>query len=110
MRILVLLVLIMIPAMGMCAPHGTDKPTMKALQVRACCVAMKDFLSTENNADLNHFAVQVSEDNDSYEVIFIPDQMPNGPSVRGGRTQYGREVHYIVSRGTWQITRKTFAR
>ena len=110
MKQLCLSLLIMIAIVTTCIGSERKKFEMTALQVKACCVAMKDFTNTESTSDLNHFTVQVSEQNDSYEVVFIPDQVPGEPATLGGRTKYGQEVHYVISKSTWEIKRKSFAR
>jgi hypothetical protein len=100
----------MIAIVSICIGSDVKKVEMTALQVKACCAAMKDFTDTESTSDLNHFTVEVSEENDSYEVVFIPDQVSDEPTVLGGKTKYGREVNYIISKSTLEIKRKSFAR
>lgn len=85
----------------------TETLEISGVQMEACLVAAADFktrgLSWEN------FSVRVTMLHDGVEVVFVPKQLEGQPNVRGGRTAYGREIHYLVS-NAGKIEKIGFAR
>ncbi len=74
---------------------------------RAVATAHATFAATGDA--IERFDVIVAEHADTYEVIFVPQQTP-GHSVRGGRTDAGRERHYWLSKADGALLRTTYAR
>ncbi len=85
-------------------------------QLMACFAALERFREEEIGSDIAYYTVHVRETSDTFEVVFVPDQVPpknpGGPLevTLGGKTAHGREVHYIVSKDQNQIQRTFFAR
>ena len=82
---------------------------LTGFQVKACCVALEEF-GKKKNGDLEHFSVYIYENADGYEIVFVPNQPNDEPSVRGGRTKFGREVHYHISKDKFEIIKTSFGR
>jgi hypothetical protein len=71
--------------------------------------------------DLRHYAVWVSQSppdllplkyarDECVRVSFVPDSAPNDRYEVGGRTSYGIEVSYDISKRTLKIVKTSFAR
>ena len=68
--------------------------------------------------NLRHYAVYVSQSppnevpvrEECVRVEFVPDSAPNDRYEVGGRTSYGIEVSYDISKGTLKIVKTSFAR
>lgn len=78
-------------------------------QAKACSIAVERFSSLRENPDIRRFHVYIADDSENYQVIFVPNKGKNDPG-RGGIASAGREVHYTISKSTFQITRTSFAR
>jgi hypothetical protein len=74
---------------------------------RAIAVGHAEFAQTGDA--IERFDVIVRLLPDAFEVVFVPEQTP-GHSVRGGRTDAGRERHYWVSATDFTLLRSTYAR
>ena len=81
----------------------------KSADSLAIAAASAQFIQDENRSDLNNFEVILEDRHDAFEVIFVPHQL-EGREMWGGKTLYGREVHYYVEKNTYQIRRRHFAR
>jgi hypothetical protein len=95
---------------SMCNANQTEKAKLTGPQLRASAVALEDFLKGADAPDLDKFSVEIFELDDSYEVVFVPNQLSGQPTVRGGETVFGKEVHYLISKNSNKIIRKSFAR
>lgn len=74
---------------------------------RAIAVACGEFSRT--GFDIARFSVIAATHADEFEIVFVPEQAP-GRSVRGGRTEAGRETHYWISTHDHALVRTTYAR
>ena len=84
---------------------------MTGPESQACSVALERFKSDEPRSDIANFRVSLSEHPEEFEVIFIPNQPPNQTRiVVGGANVYGREVHYFITKNTYEVSRRHFAR
>ena len=91
--------------------NAEEGVNMTGLQLKAASVALADFTSlTQPKARLSDYRVFIEESVDAIEIIFVPNQPPDEPEIRGGRTKYGREVRYKVSRERFEIIDKSYAR
>lgn len=85
-------------------------------ELQAGAVALAKFTSDEKRADISNYRVFFKESLSEFEIIFIPNQPEQDVSaaghqlVVGGETHYGREIHYFVSKGTFELLRRSFAR
>lgn len=95
-------------------PEETYVITGSALM--ACAVALEDFRNHESGSNIENFIVHIRDNVGAFEVIFVPNQTPQDPDSTtynltvGGKTSYGREVHYVISKDTYEVVRKHFAR
>ena len=90
---------------------------MTGSQLQACSVALVRFKSDQAHAEIANFRVVVHDHPTEFEVVFIPNQpratvpqLEGRTVVLGGETEYGREVHYFISKDTFEISRQHFAR
>lgn len=85
---------------------------MTGAEALACSVALARFQSDEKGADLVNYRVLIRENSDHFDVAFVPNQGPEYPHriELGGGTVFGREVHYLVDKINYQITKVHFAR
>jgi hypothetical protein len=81
--------------------------TLTGHQARAVAVACGEF--DKSGATAENHEVIVATHADAFEVVFLPEA-PAGPSVRGGETPAGKEIHYWVSRRDFSLQKTTFAR
>jgi hypothetical protein len=81
--------------------------TLRGPHARAIAAAYAEFANT--GFDVARYQVIVRTGGQTIEVAFVPDQTP-GHSVRGGRTEAGREIHYRVSRDEARVLRTSYAR
>jgi len=94
-----------------CSRAGAKEPAeLRALEAKAICVAFAAFQASAPKADLRHFSVLVHTEGKNYDVVFLPDPGPGEEFLAGGETKYGAEVHYIISRRTFAVVRKEFAK
>jgi hypothetical protein len=80
---------------------------LKGPELKSASIALEKFSSEQVAADLQHYTMMVITQSQEYEVIFVP---MGPPTLAGGRTEFGPEVHYFISKNTYEITRKHFAR
>jgi hypothetical protein len=89
---------------------------MRGTQLMACSDALERFTKEETGSDIARYTINLRETPEAFEVVFVPDQVtPNNPGqslkvTLGGKTAYGREVHYIISKEKYEILRTFFAR
>ncbi len=85
-------------------------------EFKAYTIALELFKEKEKGAYLKNFDVKVRDHSDAYEVIFIPKQVATENREGtvtlslGGKTAYGREVHYLISKIGYKVIRTSFAR
>jgi hypothetical protein len=129
-RLLILLVVICL-----CTKAPAQKPSwefgaakIRGWQAQAIAVALREFQKHQGGkneygepgyGDLRHYAVYVSqsppnevhcERDECVRVEFVPDSAPNDRYEVGGRTSYGIEVSYDISKRTFKIVKTSFAR
>jgi hypothetical protein len=111
------LVFIVIAHLFLAPAWSQEVPMMSYEASQAVLVAQERFQEDEASSDLKNYTVRVVNLPTAFEVIFIPNLPPlkelSSGEVQvtvGGRTVYGREVHYMVERDTYKITRRSFAR
>ncbi len=75
--------------------------------VRAIAVACAEFSRT--GFAITRFTVIAATHTDEFEIVFVPEQAP-GRTVRGGRTEAGRELHYWISAHDNALVRTDYAR
>ena|SRR5438105_11900650 len=96
------------------AAEGNQRLT--GSELIACSKGLKEFTDKNPGIDLSHYEVLIKHSPGSFEVVFVPNQVPSDASAStrqvtvGGRTPYGPEVHYIISEGTYEITRTFYGR
>jgi hypothetical protein len=79
-------------------------------------IALQRFKEDEPTSDIANFVIDIRDASGIFEIIFVPNQPPKGATgttdgvTMGGSTIYGREIHYIISKGNYEIIRKHFAR
>src|SRR5690242_11182676 len=84
---------------------------MTGPELVACSVALAKFKAEETKSDIKNYTVYVSENETTYEVVFVPNSPPSKTESGilelhlGGGTVLGREVHYIVSKDSYTIVR-----
>ena len=88
-----------------------DDPTAKA---RA--VAMVRF-QEEEAADIANYTVLTNEMENSFEIVFVPRHPPLQVSDSGqvtvtfsGGSVFGRSVRYRISKDTYQVLNRSYAR
>jgi hypothetical protein len=85
-------------------------------ELAALAVALKAFRERSPTADLAHYSVVIRRQQDSFEVVLVPD--PDIERSRlgewrvriGGLNKYGPGVQYLISSDTLTVTRVSFAR
>jgi hypothetical protein len=112
-----LLVFIVIAHLFVASAWSQEVPMMSHEASQAILAAQERFKVDEANSDLENYTVRVINLPTAFEVLFIPNLPPLKESssgevqvTLGGRTVYGREVHYMVERDTYKIIRRSFAR
>jgi len=108
--------------------YGAAK--MRGWQAQAIAVALREFQKHQGGknergepgyGDLRHYAVYISQSppdqvpiecgrDECVRVAFAPDSAPNDRYEVGGRTSYGIEVSYDISKRTLKIVKTSFAR
>lgn len=68
---------------------------LTGMQLQACLIAYADF--KPRGFSLENYTIQITESPAGFEVVFVPEHPP-GPTVRGGRTVFGQEIKYLISR------------
>ena len=97
-------------SIGMMAETPDSSHPITALEARALCIAFGAFRSEAPTADLKHYSVSIDRIDKDFDVAFIPEASRKNPGLIGGETEFGAEIHYIVSYRTGKIIRKHFAR
>jgi hypothetical protein len=88
-----------------------EEALMTGPELQAGSVALMRFRSDEPGSDIANFKVSLTEHAEEFEVIFIPNQPPNQTRiVMGGANVYGRVVHYFITKNTYEVSRRSFAR
>lgn len=89
----------------------------KSPPLLAAAAAGKQFAKEQSDAEIKNFSILFIEHPDTYEVVFVPDQMhpedAGGKPVQyyfGGRTMYGLGVHYFLDKTTYKIIRQHWDR
>jgi hypothetical protein len=105
--------------------YGSAK--LRGWQAQAIPVALREFQKHQGGknergepgyGDLRHYAVYVSQSppkevpvhEECVRVTFAPDSAPKDRYEVGGRTSYGIEVSYDISKRTLKIVKTSFAR
>jgi len=129
-RLLVLAVVICL-----CTRAQAQKPSwelgaakIRGWQAQAIAIALREFQKHQGGkneygepgyGELRHYAVYVSqspknevhcERDECVRVEFVPDSAPRDRYEVGGRTSYGIEVSYDISKRTLKIVKTSFAR
>jgi len=106
---------------------GIPAAKIRSWHAQAIAVALREFQKHQGGkndrgelgyGDLRHYSVYVSQSpsnelpvrEECVRVNFAPDKAPNDPYEVGGRTSYGIEVSYDVSKRTLKIVKTSFAR
>jgi hypothetical protein len=98
-------------AFALCSSHGeSNEPRLRAFEAKAVCAAFAAYQSMAPKADLRHFAIWIDKEGSDYDISFVPDFGPREKPHPGGGTDYGAEVHFIVSHRTFKVLRYHFAR
>jgi len=87
-----------------------DTTKLTGVQLKVCAVAFAEFSKAEQKADIHNYTVEILESSESYEVVFAPNHPVGESTVRGGETKFGKEIHYVISKKTFKITRTFFGR
>jgi len=100
-----------IVAAALDAADNVQLATITGPQLAACGSALERFKEEYAGSELSNFQVVIRESLVAHEVIFVPNQPPSSSGVWvGGSTPYGREVHYHISKSTYEILKTTFGR
>jgi hypothetical protein len=67
-------------------------------ELKAAAIVLERFRTQESRSDLANFAMSIQEYPDAFEVVLVPVPITDHPYPRGGATEFGREVHYTVSK------------
>lgn len=89
-------------SMVISTPVKLDGVVFNAVQL-----AYEDFLSM--GCDIKNYTVDIHM-SEQVKIIFTPKFHPDEGYVLGGKTQYGREVFYIVDQTSENIIKKSFSR
>ena len=109
-----------------------EYPTAKirGWQAQAVAVALREFQKHQSGknergepvyGDLRHYEVWIAQSppdllplkyahEECVRISFVPDSAPNDRYEVGGRTSYGIEVKYDISKRTLKIVKTSFAR
>jgi hypothetical protein len=98
-----------LPSMFADPPRG-DEPQIRALQAKAMCVALAAFQAEAPKADLRHYSVWLEMEHGNYHVVFVPDAGPGEEFLVGGETKYGAVRGFVISRRTFKILERHFAK
>ncbi len=74
------------------------------------CVAFAAFHAEAPKADLQHYSVYLEKEHGNYHVIFVPDPGPGEEFLVGGETKYGAVRGFVISRRTFKILERHFAK
>jgi hypothetical protein len=88
---------------------------MTGPELEACLAALAAFKREQPNADITNYHITVKERHHDFEVVFVPNQPESARSgprriTLGGSTIYGPVANYIVSKKSYEILRRSFAR
>jgi hypothetical protein len=75
--------------------------------LRAIAAGRAEFAKT--GYAIERFEIVVRTHAEAFELVFVPEQAP-GQSVRGGRTDAGRELHYWLAANDFTLQRTSYAR
>jgi len=131
-RLLILSLLVCSLAQAQAQKPSWEYPTTKirGWHAQAIAVALREFQKHQGGkneygepgyGDLRHYEVWVSQSppdllplkyarEECVTVRFVPDSAPNDRYEVGGRTSYGIEVGYDISKRTLKIVKTSFAR
>jgi hypothetical protein len=131
-RLLILSLLICSLAQAQAQKPSWEYPTAKirGWHAQAIAVALREFQKHQSGkneygepgyGDLRHYEVWISQSppdllplkyarEECVRVTFVPDSAANDRYEVGGRTSYGIEVSYDISKRTLKIVKTSFAR
>src|SRR5262249_25530370 len=99
--------------------YAADEVHLTGREAEAIQLATKVFKSKQGSTDheghpvygdLKHYDVDVERHGRKLEVIFLPKWAPSEQPHPGGSTDYGWEVHYIISLDQMKILEEHYAR
>ena len=99
--------------------YAADPVHLAGREAEAIQLATKVFKSKQGSkdqeghpvyGDLKHYDVEVERHGRKLEVIFVPKWSPTEKPHPGGSTDYGWEVHYIISLDQMKILEEHYAR
>lgn len=99
--------------------YAADEVELTGREVEAICLATKVFKSKQGSkdqegrpvyGDLKHYDVDVERHGRKVEIIFGPKWALDEEHHPGGSTNYGWEVHYIISLDQMKILEEHYAR
>jgi hypothetical protein len=131
-RLLIFTVLLCSLTRAQAQKPSWEYPTAKirGWHAEALAVALREFQKHQGGkneygepgyGDLRHYEVWISQSppdqlprkyarEECVRVTFVPDSAPNDRYEVGGRTSYGIEVSYDISKRTLKIVKTSFAR
>ena len=99
--------------------YAAEEVELTGREAEAISLATKVFKSKQGSkdqeghpvyGDLKHYDVDVERHGQTLEVIFVPKWAPTEEHHPGGSTDYGWEVHYIISLDRMKILEEHYAR
>ena len=89
---------------------ASEKTILSGQQLKACMVALAEYERFAQKAPTEHYTVWVTDLPEGIEVVFVPYGPNDKTTMKGGGSEYGDEIHYLISRDTFEVVRVTFAR
>ena len=99
--------------------YAAEEVELTGREAEAISLATRVFKSKQGSkdqeghpvyGDLKHYDVDVERHGRKLEVIFVPKWSPTEKPHPGGSTDYGWEVHYIISLDEMKILEEHYAR
>ena len=89
---------------------ASENSVLSGAQLKACMAALAEYERFAHKAPTEHYTVWVTDLPEGIEVVFVPYGPNDKITTRGGTSEYGDEIHYLISRDTFKVVRVTFAR
>jgi hypothetical protein len=104
-----ILLLGLVLSCGLCTVGAESSVALSGSDIERAIVAIKRFKEENPEARLINFEVHITHRKAEIDVAFLPNPVP-GSMLRGGRTEFGKEVHYVFLKQSLTISRTTFGR
>ncbi len=89
---------------------ASERTVLSGQQLKACMAALAEYERCARKAPIEHYTVWVTDLPEGIEVAFVPLGPNDEITTMGGISEYGDEIHYLISRDTFEVVHVTFAR